>query len=56
MEFPIPSSFNDLEHEPFNLFPYPPDFADENEASRADSFAQLVNQIPDLQALYTLVR
>jgi hypothetical protein len=40
--FPIPSSFQDLEREPYNLLPYPNDFDDDDEAARADSFMQLV--------------
>jgi hypothetical protein len=40
--FPIPASLQDLEREPYNLFPYPSDFDDADEAARADSFSQLV--------------
>jgi hypothetical protein len=40
--FPIPASLQDLEREPYNLLPYPQDFADDDEAARADSFSQLV--------------
>lgn len=40
--FPIPASLQDLEREPYNLFPYPNDFDDDDEAARADSFSQLV--------------
>ena len=40
-KFPIPSSFQDLEREPYNLLPYPLGFADDDEATRADSFDQL---------------
>ena len=43
--FPIPASFPDLEHEPYNLLPYPNDFEDDDEAARADSFCQLVTLI-----------
>lgn len=45
--FPIPASLQDLEHEPYNLLPYPPDFDDDDEAARADSFARLVDVIED---------
>jgi condensin complex subunit 1 len=41
--FPIPSSLQDLEREPYNLLPYPDDFDDTDEAARADSFQALVN-------------
>ncbi len=41
--FPIPSSLQDLEHEPYDLLPYPLGFADDDEATRADSFDQLVD-------------
>ena len=41
--FPIPASLQDLEREPYNLLPYPNDFEDDDEATRADSFAQLVS-------------
>lgn len=40
--FPIPSSLQDLEREPYNLLPYPAGFADDDEAARADSFDGLV--------------
>lgn len=40
--FPIPASFTDLERAPYNLLPYPHDFADDDEALRADSFSSLV--------------
>ena len=40
--FPIPTSLQDLEREPYNLLPYPIDFDDDDEAARADSFCQLV--------------
>ena len=40
--FPIPASLQELEREPYNLLPYPHDFDDDDEAARADSFAQLV--------------
>ena len=43
--FPIPSSLQDLEREPYNLLPYPHDFDDEDEAARANSFCTLVDQI-----------
>ena len=43
--FPIPSSFQELEREPYNLLPYPTDFDDDDEAARADSFCQLVELI-----------
>mmetsp|Transcript_22565 Transcript_22565/g.27674 ORF Transcript_22565/g.27674 Transcript_22565/m.27674 type:complete len:1342 (+) Transcript_22565:71-4096(+) len=41
--FPIPSSLQDLERSPYNLHPYPVGFADDDEATRADSFDQLVS-------------
>ena len=41
--FPIPSSLQDLEREPYNLLPYPHDFDDDDEAARADSFSALVD-------------
>lgn len=41
-KFPIPSSLQDLEREPYDLLPYPSGFVDDNEATRADSFEQLV--------------
>jgi hypothetical protein len=40
--FPIPSSLQDLEREPYNLLPYPVDFDDGDEAARSDSFMLLV--------------
>jgi condensin complex subunit 1 len=40
--FPIPSSLQDLESEPYHLQPYPADFDDADEAARADSFEALV--------------
>jgi len=40
--FPIPGSLQDLEHSPYNLFPYPTDFQDDDEATRAESFDNLV--------------
>ena len=40
--FVIPASLPDLEREPYNLFPYPNDFQDDDEAIRAESFAELV--------------
>ena len=43
--FPIPSSLQDLEREPYNLLPYPQDFDDDDEAARADSFNRLVDNI-----------
>lgn len=41
--FPIPASLQDLERAPYNLLPYPVDFADDDEAARADSFDGLVH-------------
>jgi hypothetical protein len=41
-QFPIPSTLQDLEREPYNLLPYPDDFKDDDDASRADSFGALV--------------
>ena len=43
--FPIPNSLHDLEREPYELLPYPVDFDDTNEAARADSFDNLVDEI-----------
>lgn len=43
--FPIPSSIQDLERAPYDLLPYPEDFADDNEAARADSFTELVHKL-----------
>mmetsp|Transcript_21819 Transcript_21819/g.45861 ORF Transcript_21819/g.45861 Transcript_21819/m.45861 type:complete len:1356 (+) Transcript_21819:199-4266(+) len=40
--FPIPSSLQELESQPYNLLPYPHDFEDDDEASRAESFDRLV--------------
>ena len=40
--FPIPSGIHDLERAPYNLLPYPEDFDDNDEATRADSFDELV--------------
>ena len=40
--FPIPSSLQELESDPYNLDPYPSDFDDVDEAARADSFDVLV--------------
>ena len=42
VSFPIPSSIQDLERAPYDLLPYPEDFSHDNEASRADSFAALI--------------
>ena len=44
--FPIPVSIHDLEHEPYNLLPYPNDFEDDNdEETRIHSFQKLVQYI-----------
>ena len=43
--FPIPSSLQDLERQPYNLLPYPVGFADDDEATRAESFDELVRFI-----------
>ena len=43
--FPIPSSLQELESEPYNLDPYPPNFDDVDEATRADSFDALVGTL-----------
>lgn len=45
--FPIPSSLQDLEREPYNLLPYPDDFDDTDEAARADSFQALVYMLEE---------
>jgi hypothetical protein len=41
-KFPISSTLQDLERDPYDLLPYPVGFADDDEATRADSFDQLV--------------
>jgi len=38
----IPSSFQDLERSPYDLLPYPIGFEDDDEATRSNSFDQLV--------------
>ena len=43
--FPIPSSLQDLEREPYNLLPYPYDFDDDDEEARALSFCRLVKTL-----------
>jgi hypothetical protein len=43
--FPIPSSLQDLEREPYNLLPYPEDFNDDDDGARTDSFNTLVSKI-----------
>ena len=43
--FPIPSTLQDLEREPYNLLPYPEEFDDDDEGTRADSFEALVSKI-----------
>lgn len=43
--FPIPLSLHDLEREPYHLQPYPATFEDDDEATRADSFAALVRSL-----------
>lgn len=43
--FPIPASLQDLERAPYNLLPYPEEFADGDEAARADSFESLVHSV-----------
>jgi hypothetical protein len=43
--FPIPSTLQDLEREPYNLLPYPEEFDDDDDDARADSFSTLVNKI-----------
>uniref|UniRef100_A0A7S3VCC6 Condensin complex subunit 1 C-terminal domain-containing protein n=1 Tax=Chaetoceros debilis TaxID=122233 RepID=A0A7S3VCC6_9STRA len=45
--FPIPSTLSDLESHPYDLLPYPIDFADDDEATRASSFLQLVQFVED---------
>lgn len=40
--FPVPTSLQELESEPYSLLPYPNDFDDVDEAARADSFDALV--------------
>ena len=43
--FPIPTSLQDLESEPYHLLPYPANFDDVDEAARADSFDALVELV-----------
>ncbi|CAJ1944395.1 unnamed protein product [Cylindrotheca closterium] len=43
--FPIPSSLQDLEREPYNLLPYPYNFDDDDEEARALSFCRLVKTL-----------
>jgi hypothetical protein len=45
--FPIPQSLLDLEHEPYNLLPYPLDFEDDqhNDEIRMNSFTKLLHHI-----------
>ena len=43
--FPIPSSLQELESSPYNLLPYPHDFEDDDEATRAESFAKLIRLV-----------
>jgi len=47
-KFPIPSSLQDLEREPYNLLPYPDDFReDADDDARAESFRSLVDLIDE---------
>lgn len=41
-KFPIPSSLQELESSPYNLLPYPSNFEDDDEATRAESFNTLI--------------
>lgn len=43
--FSIPTSLQDLEREPHSLLPYPAGFEDNDEATRANSFDELVNSV-----------
>ncbi|GKY94720.1 hypothetical protein MPSEU_000437500 [Mayamaea pseudoterrestris] len=43
--FPIPSTLQDLEREPYNLLPYPDDFNDDDDEARDDSFSALVRKV-----------
>ena len=43
--FSVPSSLQDLEHEPYNLDPYPHDFDDRDDESREASFESLVTRL-----------
>ena len=43
--FPIPNSLQDLERAPYNLLPYPLGFNDIDEASRSESFDELLNNL-----------
>jgi len=40
--FPVPSCLQDLERAPYNLLPYPSSFNDIDEATRAESFEELL--------------
>jgi hypothetical protein len=44
-KFPIPSSLQDLERDPYDLLPYPVGFADDDEETRAASFDRLVSDL-----------
>ena len=43
--FAIPSSLQHLEHDPYNLDPYPDDFNDHNEETRTESFERLILRV-----------
>jgi condensin complex subunit 1 len=45
INFPIPTSLQELERSPYNLQPYPHDFEDDDEATRAESFDKLVQLV-----------
>ena len=51
--FPIPASLQDLERPPYNLSPYPENFAHDDEGARADSFDSLVDIIEDGNRILT---
>ena len=50
IQFPIPTSLPDLERDPYNLLPYPPNAGfeqEDNEATRANSFDALIDGLVD---------
>ena len=49
--FPIPASLQDLERSPYNLLPYPHEFEDDDEATRADSFDSLIEFVKSGNAI-----
>lgn len=53
-KFTIPSSLQDLEREPHNLFPYPLEFQDNDEAERVESFNALVELVEETNQTLTV--